>query len=88
MGIRIQLSRAPEDTTIGVDIAYASTKFRVPAAYDEPERLLIFFGPPPDFPNGGIMEIIENQTWHVTLVGRFGAYPPHDAAGFFTLHRI
>ena len=34
--------RAPEDTTIGVDIAYASTKFRVPAAYDEPERLLIF----------------------------------------------
>jgi 2-polyprenyl-6-methoxyphenol hydroxylase-like FAD-dependent oxidoreductase len=74
--------RAPEETTIGVDIAYASTKFRVPAAYDEPERLLIFLGPPPDFPNGGIMEIIEHQTWHVTLVGRFGAYPPHDEAGF------
>ena len=74
--------RAPEETTIGVDIAYASTKFRVPAEYDEPERLLIFFGPPPDFPNGGIMEIIEHQTWHVTLVGRFGAYPPHDEAGF------
>jgi len=73
----------PEETTIGVDIAYASTKFRVPAEYDEPERLLIFFGPPPDFPNGGIMEIIENNTWHVTLVGRFGAYPPHDEAGFF-----
>jgi 2-polyprenyl-6-methoxyphenol hydroxylase-like FAD-dependent oxidoreductase len=73
----------PEETTIGVDIAYASTKFRVPAEYDEPERLLLFFGPPPDFPNGGLMEIIENQTWHVTLVGRFGAYPPHDEAGFF-----
>jgi 2-polyprenyl-6-methoxyphenol hydroxylase-like FAD-dependent oxidoreductase len=73
---------APEETTIGVDIAYASTKFRVPTEYDEPERLLICFGPPPDRPNGGIMEIIENNTWHVTLVGRFGAYPPHDAAGF------
>jgi 2-polyprenyl-6-methoxyphenol hydroxylase-like FAD-dependent oxidoreductase len=73
---------APEKTTIGVDIAYASTKFRVPAEYDEPERLLICFGPPPDRPNGGIMEIIEHNTWHVTLVGRFGAYPPHDAAGF------
>ena len=76
--------RAPEKTTIGVDIAYASTKFRVPAEYDEPERLLVFFGPPPDYLNGGIMEIIEHQTWHVTLVGRFGAYPPPDAAGFMT----
>lgn len=67
---------------IGVDLAYASAKFRVPEEYDEPERLLLFFGPPPDFPNGGIMEIIEGNTWHVTLAGRFGAHPPHDAAGF------
>jgi 2-polyprenyl-6-methoxyphenol hydroxylase-like FAD-dependent oxidoreductase len=74
---------APEETRIGVDIAYASTKFRIPAEYDEPERLLLFFGPPPDFSNGGILEIIENHTWHVTLAGRFGAYPPRDEAGFF-----
>jgi len=33
--------QAPEETTIDVDIAYASTKFRVPETYDEPERLLI-----------------------------------------------
>jgi len=33
--------QAPEGTTIDVDIAYASTKFRVPDIYDEPERLLI-----------------------------------------------
>jgi 2-polyprenyl-6-methoxyphenol hydroxylase-like FAD-dependent oxidoreductase len=74
--------QAPEETTIGVDIAYASTRFRVPEDYDEPERLLVFIGPPPDFPNGAIMEVIENNTWHVTLMGRFGDYPPHDAAGF------
>jgi 2-polyprenyl-6-methoxyphenol hydroxylase-like FAD-dependent oxidoreductase len=74
--------QAPEETTIGVDIAYASTKFRVPAVYDEPERVLVFVGPPPDFPNGAIMEIIEENTWHLTLMGRFGAYPPHDEAGF------
>jgi 2-polyprenyl-6-methoxyphenol hydroxylase-like FAD-dependent oxidoreductase len=73
----------PEETHIGVNIAYASAKFRVPAEYDEAERLLFCFGPPPDFPNGGIMEIIEDHTWHVTLAGRFGAYPPHDEAGFF-----
>lgn len=74
--------QAPEATTIGIDIAYASTKFHVPEGYDRPEKLLVFMGPPPDFPNGAVMEIIEDQTWHVTLMGRFGDYPPHDAAGF------
>jgi flavin-dependent dehydrogenase len=74
--------QAPETTKIGVDIAYASTKFRIPESYDEPEQLLICMGPPPDFPNGGIMEIIEHRTWHVTLAGRFGEYPPHDPEGF------
>ncbi len=54
--------QAPEATTIGVDIAYASTRFRVPEDYDESERLLVFMGPPPDFPNGAIIEIIEHQT--------------------------
>jgi 2-polyprenyl-6-methoxyphenol hydroxylase-like FAD-dependent oxidoreductase len=73
---------APEVTTIGVDIAYASTKFRVPETYDEPERLLGFIGPPPDFPDGAILEIIERGTWHGTLMGRFRNYPPHDEAGF------
>jgi len=73
---------APEETTIGIDIAYGSTKFRVPEHYDEPDRLQLFIGPPPDFPNGAIMEIIEHNTWHVTLMGRFGDYPPRDPEGF------
>jgi 2-polyprenyl-6-methoxyphenol hydroxylase-like FAD-dependent oxidoreductase len=73
---------APAATTIGIDMAYASTKFRIPEGYDGPERLLVCIGPPPEFPNGAVMEIIEDQTWHVTLMGRFGDYPPHDAAGF------
>jgi 2-polyprenyl-6-methoxyphenol hydroxylase-like FAD-dependent oxidoreductase len=44
--------QAPQETTIGVDIAYASTKFRVPKDYEEPERMLLFTGHPPDFPMG------------------------------------
>jgi 2-polyprenyl-6-methoxyphenol hydroxylase-like FAD-dependent oxidoreductase len=77
----------PEAATIGVDMAYASTKFRVPEGYNEPERLLVVMGPPPEFPNAGIMEIIEDQTWHVTLAGRFGHYPPDDASGFLAFAR-
>jgi 2-polyprenyl-6-methoxyphenol hydroxylase-like FAD-dependent oxidoreductase len=79
--------QAPEATTIGVDMAYASTKFRVPDDYDELERLLVVIGPPPDYPNAAVMEIIEDQTWHVTLAGRFGDYPPHDSEGFLAFAR-
>ena len=74
--------QAPQETVIDVDIAYASTKFRVPATYDAPERILVCLGPAPDFPDGAVMGIIEDNLWHVTLVGRFGHYPPHDDAGF------
>jgi 2-polyprenyl-6-methoxyphenol hydroxylase-like FAD-dependent oxidoreductase len=73
----------PSETTIGVDFAYSSTKFRIPDDYDRCERLIAVTGPAPDFPNAGIMEIIEGDTWHVTLAGRFGNYPPRDESGFF-----
>ncbi|MCH8108144.1 MAG: hypothetical protein IIB30_07285 [Chloroflexi bacterium] len=73
----------PEETTIGVDFAYSSTKFRIPDSYDEPEKLLVFNGPPPDHPKGAFMEEIEDRTWHLTLFGRFGEYPPTDEDGFY-----
>jgi hypothetical protein len=80
---------APAETTIGVDLAYASTHFRVPADYDRQESLIVFDWPSPDSANSAlsansaIMEIIEGDTWHLTLAGRFGDYPPRDEAGFF-----
>jgi hypothetical protein len=74
---------APSETNIGVDFAYSSTKFRIREDYDRYQRLIAVTGPPPDFPNAGIMEIIEGNTWHVTLAGSFGNYPPRDESGFF-----
>ena len=75
--------RVPEETAIGVDFAYSSIKFRIPDHYDEPEKLLGFFGPPPDHIRAALMEEIEDRTWHLTLAGRFGDYPPSDEEGFF-----
>jgi 2-polyprenyl-6-methoxyphenol hydroxylase-like FAD-dependent oxidoreductase len=72
----------PVATTIGVDIAYASAKFRLPAMDEAPERILVCHGPAPDYPDGAIMGLIEDQLWHVTLIGRFGHYPPRDVEGF------
>jgi flavin-dependent dehydrogenase len=73
---------APEETTIGVDFAYTSTKYRKPNLDHEAEPLLLVGGPPPEHTRGGGLFEIENRTWHVSLAGRFGDYPPTDAAGF------
>ena len=75
--------KVPAETTIGVDFAYASTKYHVPEDYDRQEPLVGFdLALAPDCPNGAIMEIIEGDLLHVTLAGRFGDYPPPNEAGF------
>jgi hypothetical protein len=80
--------QAPAETSIGVDLAYASTHFRVPDGYDRRECSMAFDWPSPDTinstasANGAVMEIIEGDAWHLTLAGRFGDYPPRDEAGF------
>ena len=73
--------QVPEEITMGVDIAYSSTKFRIPDWYDEPDRVLFFFGPPHLLKAAGMAEI-EDHTWHLSLLGRFGEYPPTDEDGF------
>jgi len=80
---------SPAETAIGIDLAYASTKFRIPEDCDRQERLLGFdWGLAPDFPNSALLEIIEGDLWLVTLAGRFGNYPPHDEAGFLAFTRL
>jgi 2-polyprenyl-6-methoxyphenol hydroxylase-like FAD-dependent oxidoreductase len=81
--------QAPAETTIGVDLAYASTHFRVPEDYDRRESLVGFDWPSPNSincelsANSALIEIIEGDVWHLTLAGRFGGYPPRDEEGFF-----
>ena len=71
----------PEETTIGVDFAYTSAKYRIPN-YTEPERVLSVRPSGPDCPNIGIIEEIEGNIFHLSLGGRFGHYPPADEPGF------
>jgi 2-polyprenyl-6-methoxyphenol hydroxylase-like FAD-dependent oxidoreductase len=73
---------APEETIIGVDFAYSSTKFHVPSDDGPLDRCAAFGGPPPQFTRGAALAQIENDTWLVSLGGRFGDYPPRDEAGF------
>jgi 2-polyprenyl-6-methoxyphenol hydroxylase-like FAD-dependent oxidoreductase len=73
---------APEETTIGVDFAYTSTKYRKPDLDHQAEPLLLVGGPPPEHTRAAGLFEIENRTWHVSLAGRFGDYPPTDESGF------
>ena len=73
---------APEETTIGVDFAYTSTKFRKPEDTQGAEPMILVGGPPPNYTRGGGLFEIEGGIWHVSLAGRFGDYPPTDEAGF------
>jgi 2-polyprenyl-6-methoxyphenol hydroxylase-like FAD-dependent oxidoreductase len=72
----------PAETSIGVDLAYSSAKFRVPDGHDEPDVIKIGFDLPPRYPNGAILGEVEGGQWHVTAAGRFGEYPPKDPDGF------
>jgi 2-polyprenyl-6-methoxyphenol hydroxylase-like FAD-dependent oxidoreductase len=72
----------PEETIIGVDFAYSSTRFRIPSDDGKLGRFALFGGPPPKFTRGGALAQIENDEWLVSLAGRFGDYPPQDEAGF------
>ncbi len=75
--------QTPEETTIGCDFAYTSAKFRTPRDYDGPEKVMLFGGPPPKYTSGAGIGQIEDDTWMVSLAGRFGKYPPTDEEGFF-----
>jgi 2-polyprenyl-6-methoxyphenol hydroxylase-like FAD-dependent oxidoreductase len=72
----------PEETTIGVDFAYTSTMYRKPDNDDGLEPLRFFAGPPPFYTKAAGLFEIENRTWHVSLGGRLGDYPPTDEDGF------
>jgi len=71
----------PSETTIGVDTAYSTAYFRKPQSYSG-EPLIFVTGPAPHFSRRGYLITIENETLLVSLIGRFGDYPPTDQVGF------
>ena len=71
----------PRQTRIGVDTAYSTANFRVPEWYDG-ETLIFITGPAPTFTRRGYVIRIENGSLLISLIGRFGDYPPTDREGF------
>jgi len=71
---------APAETTIGVDLAYATAVFEIPAG--APSDWKGVFTIPGADGRGGLMLPLEGDRWILTLAGRHSLKPPGDEAGF------
>ncbi len=72
--------KLPEETTIGVDMRYATAVVALPAASDW--NAVVSFPDPRANCRSGLLFPIENGQWMVALGGVNGDAPPGDANGF------
>src|SRR5262249_54010044 len=73
---------APAETSIGVDIGYATTLMEIPADAPTNWKSMITF---PDYPRntrGAFILPAEGNRWMVTWSGRYDEKPPGDWDGF------
>ena len=71
---------APAETTIGVDLNYATAVFEIPP--DAPGDWKGVFTLPGADGRGGLLLPLEGNRWILTVAGRHRVKPPGDEAGF------
>jgi 2-polyprenyl-6-methoxyphenol hydroxylase-like FAD-dependent oxidoreductase len=74
----------PEETTIGIDLGYATSIFFIPDDAPTDWKGVMTFGQAPRNSRGGLMLPLEGKRWMVTIGGRHGDVPPGDEGGFLT----
>lgn len=72
----------PEETTVGIDLAYASRIYDRPDDSTRDWTVMGLFPTPPHNKRVGYIFPIEGQRWVVSAVGYLGDHPPDDDAGF------
>jgi 2-polyprenyl-6-methoxyphenol hydroxylase-like FAD-dependent oxidoreductase len=74
----------PEETTIGIDLGYATSIFSIPDDAPTDWKGVMTFGQAPHNSRGGLMLPLEGNRWMATIGGRHGDVPAGDAEGFLT----
>jgi 2-polyprenyl-6-methoxyphenol hydroxylase-like FAD-dependent oxidoreductase len=72
----------PDETTIGIDLGYATCVFAIPDDASTDWKGVMTFGQAPQNSRGGLMLPLEGNRWMATIGGRHGDLPPGDADGF------
>jgi 2-polyprenyl-6-methoxyphenol hydroxylase-like FAD-dependent oxidoreductase len=76
----------PEETTIGIDLCYATCIFAIPDDASTDWKGVMTFGQAPHDSSGGLMLPLEGNRWMATL-GRRGDALPGDTEGFLAFAR-
>ncbi len=74
----------PEETSIGIDLGYATCVFVIPDDAPADWKGVMTFGQAPHDSRGGLMLPLEGNRWMATIGGRHGDVPSGDAEGFLT----
>lgn len=74
----------PPETTIGVDLGYASAVFAVPDEVPRDWKGVFCFARAPRTSRGGVLLPLEGRRWILTLAGRHGERPPRGEDAFMT----
>ena len=77
----------PPETTIGVDIGYATATYDIPPDSERGWQGVMTFPQAPHSSRGALMLPQEGQRWLVGLGGRGADKPPGDQAGFLDFAR-
>ena len=77
----------PEETTIGIDLGYATCVFAIPDDASTDWKGVMTFGQAPQNSRGGLMLPLEGNRWMATIGGRHGDVPSGDAEGFLNFAR-
>jgi len=72
----------PAESSVRIDVGYASCVFRRPATPRDWKALYVVSQPPAK--RGALILPLENDRWICTLVGMHGDHPPTDLAGYLT----
>jgi 2-polyprenyl-6-methoxyphenol hydroxylase-like FAD-dependent oxidoreductase len=77
----------PAETTIGIDLSYATCVFSIPDDAPTDWRGVMTFGQAPQNRRGGLMLPLEGNRWMATIGGRHGDAPPGEVEGFLAYAR-
>ena len=79
---------APKEEIINAHPGYATRIFRIPPRAAGFEwKLMLLLASPATGKRGGVLFPLEDDRWHVTLLGMAGDYPPTDEDGFWEFAR-
>jgi 2-polyprenyl-6-methoxyphenol hydroxylase-like FAD-dependent oxidoreductase len=78
---------APEETTVGVGIGYASRFYERRPEAGRDWRVLAVFATPPGRTRSGYLFPVEGGRWLATAVGRLNDQPPGDERGYLEFVR-